>query len=281
MRVKITADSTCDLPESILEDLGVEVIPLYITKRGNSYKDMLEIKPPDIFSYSSVTGQMCKTSAVSIADYLDVFSRLLERYDAVVHISLSSKISCSYQNALIASRRLRDVYVVDSENLSSGSAMSVIAAAKLAKNPRAVAGEIVDNLSALIPRVRTSFVINTLEYLRKGGRCSTVAELGANLLKIKPCIEVVGGSMRVGKKYRGAFASCVEHYIEDRLKGNTDLDHGRIFITHTGCDAEVVNSVRRKIRQYAPYGEVVETVAGCTISSHCGPNTLGIIYLTK
>lgn len=281
MKIKVTSDSTCDLSKEMLDDLNVDIVPLYVVKEDSAYKDLLEISPKDIFDYAEATGKMCKTAAVNVADYLEVFQNALKNYDAVIHISLSKEISSSYQNACIAAKNFNNVYVINSSNLSSGSGTIVYRTALLAKEPDANPQKICNEISQLVNRVETSFVINTLEYLRKGGRCSALVELGANLLKIKPCIEVVNGTMDVGKKYRGPFEKCIIQYVENRLKGRTDIEYDTIFITHTGCSKKTLDLVKNTINKYADFNNIIETIAGCTISSHCGPDTLGIIFVTK
>lgn len=281
MKIKVTADSTCDLSPQIIKDLDIEIIPLYIVKGDNSYKDLLEIKPQDIFDYAEQEGKMCKTAAVNIADYIDTFTNILKEYDAIVHISLSHALSSSYQNACIAAKEFDNVYVVDSNNLSTGSGTLVYEAARLVKSNYADAGRISEDMKDLSKKIETSFVINTLEYLRKGGRCSALVEFGANLLKIKPCIEVENGEMHVGKKYRGTFNRCIVSYVEDRLKDRDDIIYDKIFITHTGCSKETLKLINKTIKKYANFDCTIETIAGCTISSHCGPDTLGIIFVTK
>ena len=277
MSIKITTDSTCDLSPEFLSAHNVEVLPLYIIKDGIPYKDSLEISPQDIFQHVSQGGAITTTSAVNVEDYIDCFQQLSQQHEAIIHIDISSDFSSCYQNACIAAESFPNVFVVDSRNLSTGHGLVVVEAVQAAERGMS-APDIVSMLNELIGRVEASFVIDQLTYLHKGGRCSTVAALGANLLKLKPCIEVSDGKMHVGKKYRGAFEKVILDYVRDRLQGRTDLDLRRIFITHT-TSPDIVESVKAEVQKYANFEEIITTTAGCTISNHCGPNTLGVLFI--
>lgn len=278
MKIKISADSTCDLSKELLLRYNIGITPLYVEKEGKSLRDGLEISPEDIYAYVGSGRGVCRTAAVNVADYLSYFGAWRKEYDAVIHITISSEMSSCYQNACTAAAELTNVFVVDSKNLSTGSGLLVLEAAERAaagNDPEKIAKEV----SALAEKVEASFVIDTLFYLQKGGRCSALMALGANLLHLKPCIEVKNGKMGVGKKFRGKFERCIEAYVEERLSGRQDLRYKRIFITHTACDPALVENVRSIIRAAAPFGEILETEAGCTISNHCGPNTLGVLFI--
>ena len=202
-------------------------------------------------------------------------------YDAVIHISRSSDLSACYQNAVLAAENYGNVYAVDSRNLSSGIGHVVLDAALMAERGMAP-DDIVRSLNDLTPRIEASFVIDSLKYLHRGGRCSGVAALGANVLKLKPCIEVINGKMDVGKKYRGNFDKVILQYVEDRLKGRDDIDYRRIFVTSPpGMDQKIVDSVVAAVKENGPFAEIIETHAGCTISHHCGPVCLGILFIRK
>lgn len=280
MNAAITADSTCDISLPLFERWGVAMIPLYITLGDTAYKDSLEISPAELFAYVERTGELPKTSAPTVEDYAAVFRRLTGEGREVVHISFSAEMSASCSNALLAAESVGHVRVVDSRSLSSGSGLLVIKAAELAQKGVS-AEEIAQQLRAAIPRVEASFVIDTLEYLHKGGRCSSVAALGANLLHLKPCIEVSDGKMHVGRKYRGTLKKCLDQYMEDRLSGRSDIDTSRAFVTHTVQDPALVEHAMARVRQFVPFAELIETKAGGTISSHCGPGTLGVLFLRK
>ena len=280
MNIKISADSTCDLSQELIEAYNIGITPLYIVRGEEALRDGIDITPQDIFSYVEREGTLCGTAAVNVTDYLEVFQQWREDYDAIVHFTISGDMSTCYQNAMIAASELSDVYVVDSRNLSNGIGLLVLRAAELAREGVAP-DEIKRILDAQQEKLEISFVLDTLEYLHKGGRCSTVAALGANLLSLKPCIEVKDGKMGVGKKYRGSTAKCLLKYAEDRLKGREDLDTSRVFIVDSGVDPAIVDQVEQKVREYGAFEEVLRTKAGCTISNHCGPNTLGIMFCRK
>ena len=202
------------------------------------------------------------------------------QYDAVIHIDISEDFSASYQNACNAAQEFDNVYVIDSRNLSSGHGHVVIEAAKMAEAGMEPA-EICEKAKDLAERVEASFVVDRLDYLHKGGRCSAVAALGANMLQLKPCIEVKNGKMGVCKKYQGSFEKSLRKYVKDRLEGRDDIVLDRIFITHPAVAAKTVAMVREEVQKYADFKEIIETRAGCTISCHCGPNTLGILFIRK
>lgn len=280
MNIKITADSTCDLSPELVEKYGIEILPLYIIKDGESYRDMKDIVPQDIFDHVNAGGTITTTAAINTEEYTEYFKPLSEQYDAVIHINISAGFSSCNQNANIAAEEFDNVYIVDSRNLSTGSGHVVIEAAIMAQNG-ASPEEIVEAMKTLVDRVEASFVVDKLDYLRKGGRCSALAALGANILSLRPCIEVKDGKMGVGKKYRGKFDACIEKYVNERLEGRTDIVTDRIFITHTPCDKKIVDMVRKTIKKHMQFTEIIETTAGCTVSSHCGPNTLGILFIRK
>lgn len=278
--VKITTDSTSDLSPALLERYHITPAPLYIVMGDKEFRDGLDIKPADIYRYVDSTGEITKTSAVPVSDYQALFSSCAKQGREVVHINISHHMSACYQNALIAAKEVGNVYVVDSLSLSTGSGHAAVEAAQLAEQGLGGA-EIKRRLDTLVPRISASFVIDTLKYLHKGGRCSSVAALGANLLKLRPCIEVIDGKMTVGKKYRGAMDKVVEEYIRDRLDGKQDtIDPRRIFITHT-ASKELTELACKAVRRYMDFDEILVTDAGCTISNHCGPGTLGILYIYK
>ena len=280
MRVKIISDSTCDLSPELLERYDIAITPLCVIKGGKEFHDGVDITPADIFVHVDGGGELCSTAAVSQFEYTQMFTRYAKEYDEVVQINIGSNFSCCYQNACLAAQEFDNVFVVDSGNLSTGQGLLVVAAAKLAQ--QGVSGiEIAERVRALVPKVETSFLIDRLDYMRKGGRCSTVAALGANLLKLKPCIEVREGKMSVCKKYRGSFEKCIRQYVKERLDGREDIATELVFITHAAADTNVVAAAKEETAQYGSFEEVEETQAGCTVSCHCGPNTLGILFVRK
>lgn len=280
MNVKITADSTCDLSQEIINKLDIQIIPLYVNLGDKTCRDGVDIVPDDIFKYVTDTGKLPKSAAVPISDYKQIFEELSKKHDAVIHINLSAEFSASHQNAVIASEKLENVYVVDSRNLSTGSGHVVMTAAEMAKDNKNP-DEIIEKLNQIIPKVDASFVIDTMVYLHKGGRCSGLAKFAATILKIKPCIEVRDGKMAVGDKYHGNISKSLKKYIKDRLSDIDNIDKKRIIITSTVCPDGTVEMVKNLIGKYGKFEEIIETTAGCTITTHCGPATLGILYIKK
>jgi DegV family protein with EDD domain len=282
MKIRICADSTCDLSPELVEKYDVGIIPLYIVKDGTSYADGREITPQDIYDHVAGGGAMCSTAAVSVADYEAFFTEQLAGCDALIHFHISSEMSACYQNACIAAEGMDNVFPVDSRNLSTGIGQLVIAAAEMAAEGTMSAKEIYDVILEKREKLDVSFILDTLAYLRKGGRCSALAAMGANLLSLKPCIEVRDGAMGVGKKYRGALGKCMVQYVHDRLADRDDIDTRRIFITDsTGFTPEEMDAMEAEVRRCQPFEEVLHTQAGCTISNHCGPRCIGILYFHK
>lgn len=278
--IRITCDSTCDLTAALYETYRVQPVPLGVSLGDDFRRDGVNIKPQDIYDYAAATGSLPKTSAISVGEYEELFRSLTAQGDSVIHINLSSELSASHQNARLAAQMVGNVYVVDSRNLSSGSGHLVLIARELAdqgKSPQ----EIVKALEDARDKLDVSFVLQTLEYLHMGGRCSGVAAFGANLMKLRPEIEVIGGKMQVGRKYRGTMEKTILAYIRGRLEGRTDIDCGRIFITHSGVPQDIEDKAVALVKELQPFREVLVTSAGCTISSHCGPNCLGVLFLRK
>lgn len=280
MNIKICTDSTCDLSKELIEKYNIHISPLSVIKDGESFLDGVDITTQELIEHVNNGGSMCSTSAVNIGTWEEVFEKYASEYDAVICVTLGSGFSSCYQNAVNAAEEMKNVYVVDSMNLSTGEGLVVIEAARLAEKGLP-ADEIVRRLEIMRTHVEASFILNQLTFLRKGGRCSTLAALGANILKIKPCIKVKDGMMGVAEKYRGTYAKCLEDYVRERLESRQDLRGDTIFITHTLEGEQYVPAVTELIRKYAHFDEIIETDAGCTISCHCGPSTLGILFVTK
>ncbi|WP_295762002.1 DegV family protein [uncultured Oscillibacter sp.] len=278
--IKITTDSTCDLPERLLERYDVGVFPLGIVKAGKLYHDGVDIRPADIAAHVDAGGEITTTNAVNAADYEDAFRTLMGTFDAVIHINIGSEFSCCCQNAKLAAEEVPEVYVVDSGNLTVGTGLMVLAAAEAAREGKSVT-QILALLEELVPRLETSFVLDRLDYMKKGGRCSAVTALGANLLKLHPCVEVIDGRMSVTKKYRGNITKAVAEYIRERLRDRTDLDTRRAFLVDTCPGDELAGIAREILEEDGRFGEILEAKAGCTIFCHCGPNTLGLVLLRK
>lgn len=281
MKVKIISDSTCDLSKGLLEKYEISIVPLYVVMNDETKRDGLEVTPEDIYSYVDKNGKLPSTSAANIGDYLDVFKFWREQGYEIVHFDISSDFSSTYHNACMAAEEVGGVYVVDSRNLSTGQGLAVLHGAEMARDGKS-AKEIYEECTALTSKIEASFVVDSIDYLYKGGRCSALAAFGANLLKLKPCIEVKDGKMNPGKKYRGNISRVMLNYVEERLRDRDDIDKSRIFITHTKCSEEDVEAVRQKILEICPdFKEILETTAGCTVTTHCGPNTLGILFIRK
>lgn len=279
MNIKISADSTCDLSPDLIARYDIGISPLYIVRDGESLVDGVDITPDEIYAHVEAGGSMCSTAAVSVYDYVEFFRKELESADAVVHFHISGDMSACYQNACIAAAEVGNVYPVDARNLSTGIGLLVLEAAELARKGELTAQEIQQRMNQRRELLDVSFVVEQLGYLRKGGRCSSVAALGANMLSLRPCIQVKDGKMGVGKKYRGTYQKCLLQYVKERLEGRDDIDPHRIFITESGgFTPEEVAEVEAAVRGYQPFEEVLHTRAGCTVSSHCGPRTLGILY---
>lgn len=278
----LCADSTCDLSEELLERYNIHIFPLHIVLGDRTYQDGVDLVPDQIYQIYREKKILPKTAAINVEEYTEFARPFIKAGNDVIYVTLGSGISATYNNCRLAAEELPGMYVIDSGNLSTGMGHVVLAAAKGIEAGLPVE-QIVEQTRALAHRVEASFVIDTLEFLYKGGRCSALAMLGANMLKLKPCIEVdnADSKMSVGKKYRGSLDKALEQYVKDRLEGRDDIVTDRIFITHSGIAPERVELVRREIAKYQQFDEVIETRAGCTISSHCGPNTLGILFVRK
>lgn len=280
MKIRITADSTCDLSPEYVARHHIEIIPLTVSMGGRDYTDGMDIAPDDIFRHVAGGGDLPKTAAVNTERYRRTFERLLGDCDAILHFNISTDFSSCHPNAVAAAAGL-PVTCVDSRNLSSGIALLVAEAVDMIEGGCDDAEAVAAHVRGLIDKVDASFIIDRLDYLYKGGRCSMVAVLGANLLKLKPCIEVVDGKMIVGKKFRGTYDRCLRQYVEDRLRAPELVNPKRVFITHTGVSPERVDALRDHMTSILPFREILEVRAGCSITSHCGENTLGILFMRK
>ena len=280
MKIKIISDSTCDLSPEILEKYNITLVPLTVIKDGKAYSDGIDITPAEIFAHVAAGGSLCSTTAGNIDFYQEIFSRFVNDYDGVVHINISSEFSSSYQNARLAAEEFSNVRVIDSRNLSTGQGLVVLEACRLAETCSDL-DEMQNALEDFTGRVEASFLLDRLEYMVKGGRCSAVVALGANLLNLKPCIEVKNGKMAVVKKYRGNYAKCLANYVKDRLSDRDDLDKRTLFVTRTPVSDECLNAVRNAVEAVNDFETTYWTEAGCTVSCHCGPGTLGVLFVRK
>ena len=279
MKIKITADSTCDLSPAMLQEYGIELTRLTVVKGEEQFVDGLTITPGDIFAHVANGGGLCSTAAFSIGQYEEVFAKYSAEYDGIIHINIGSGFSACHQNATIAAADYPNVRVIDSKNLATGQGHVVLEACRLAKTCESL-DEIVEKLNDFIPRVRASFLLDRLDYMVKGGRCSSAAALGANLLNLKPCIEVKDGKMGVTKKYRGPYAKCLANYVKEKLSAD-NIDRKELFITYTQVDEKCLAAVKEAVAECEPFENVYETIAGCTVSCHCGPGTLGVLFVEK
>lgn len=279
-KVKICADSTCDLTPELLTRYDIDVFALPVNLGDKPCLDGVNVQPNDLYEYYRTTGKLTTTSAPSSVEYIEFFKKYVEQGVAVIHFSISSEMTITHNNCRMAAETLPDIYAIDSRSLSSGMGRLAVEAAIMAEQGMD-APAIVEQINRIKEHVEVSFILDTLEFLWKGGRCSGLSAMGANLLKLKPAIEVKDGKMVVGKKYRGHLGNVHDEYIETKLKGRTDLQLDRIFITHSGIEQQYIDRAVAKVKQVQPFGEVIVTRAGCSVSNHCGPGTLGIIYMTK
>lgn len=280
MNIKITSDSTCDLSNELLDKNGITIMPLTVIKNGDALKDNVDITPADIIAHVAAGGDLCSTTAVNVGEYVEFFEQIAGNYDGVLHINLGSGFSSSYQNACLAAEDFDNVRTVDSMNLSTGQGLVVLKACQLAKECESL-DELQEKVQAFASRIEASFLLDQLGYMVKGGRCSSVVALGANLLNLKPCIEVKDGKLSVVKKYRGNYAKCLANYVKERLADREDLDRNTLFVTHTPVSDECLAAVQNAVNEYANFENIYWTEAGCTVFCHCGPGTLGVLFVRK
>ncbi|MBE6740443.1 MAG: DegV family protein [Ruminococcaceae bacterium] len=279
-KVILTSDSTTDLSAELIERYNVQILPLGISLGGTLYRDGIDINPDKIYDHYAKTGELPKTSAVNLEECADFFRPYVEEGYSIVHFSISSEMSSTFNNCRLAAMEFEDVYVVDTRNLSTGGGLLVISAGEMV-NQGLEAKEIAEKCEELATRVDASFVIDSLEFLHKGGRCSSIEAFGANLLKLKPCIAVRDGKMSAIKKYRGKYGAVLKEYITDMIGDASDIELDKVFVTHAGCDEEICKECVELVKSLAPFKEVFLTRAGSTVSSHCGKNTLGVLFIRK
>lgn len=280
MKIKILSDSTCDLSTDLLEKYNITILPQTVIKEGESFIDTVTITPDEIFKHVADGGNLCSTTATNIGEYVEQFAKYAKEYDGVIHINIGSGFSSCYQNACLAAENFDNVRVIDSQNLSTGQGLVVLKACELAKTCTDL-DALKAELDAFAPKVETSFLLDQLQYMTKGGRCSSVVALGANLLNLKPCLEVRDGKLTVVKKYRGSYAKCLAAYVKDRLADREDLVRDTLFVTCTPVTEECMESVKHAVDTYADFENIYWTTAGCTVSCHCGPGTLGVLFVRK
>lgn len=280
MKIIVTTDSTSDLPKELVEKYNIGVMPLNVNLGDDTFEDGIDIGPEKIFNYVDKTGNLPKTGARSALAYQEFFEKQMKdlNADALIHISLSSELSSSHENALMASQELQNVKVLDSMSLSTGCALLVLSAIDKineGKDLRTIYLELQEERN----RVQASFVINNLKYLYKGGRCSALAMFGANVLRIKPKIKLASGKMIVDKKYMGKYEQVLINYVKDLLKDYQNVDKKRVFITFTTKNDEINAQIEQILKDYG-FEEIIQNYAGSTIASHCGRDTLGVLFIT-
>lgn len=278
MKIAITAESTIDLPQELLDKYDIKTLPFTVILGDSEYKDG-EITSSDIFKFVEENKILPKTSAINEAQYTEFFENTLKEYDAIVHFCLSSEISSACRNAKLSKENFNNVYVVDSRSLSTGIALLAIYARELADSGKS-AQEIASLCEERTKDLQASFVVKKLDYLHKGGRCSSIALLGANLLSIRPEIVLSDGKMISAKKYLGKMEKVIEKYCKDVLNDNPNSDKKYAFVTYTTATDEMVEIAKTALKS-AGFETIYETKAGATITSHCGENTLGILFLNK
>lgn len=277
MKIGISADSTCDLPKELIEKYDITIVPLYVNLGEDQYTEA-EITYKEIYDFVDKTDVLPKTSARNVEEYKEIFSKLREKYDAVIHFSLSFEISSTGTNALQASKELENVYVIDTKQLSSGSGVLILSAIDKINAGKPLS-EILAECENEANRVQSSFIISKLNYLYKGGRCSAVAMFGANLLKLKIRIQLINGKMEATKKYMGPLKNVLPKYVDDIIKEKPPIMK-RCFVTSSSPMEGIKEEIIKKVKALG-FEEVYSMQAGATICSHCGPETIGILYLSE
>ena len=276
--VKIISDSTCDLSPELIAKYDIDILPLHILLGEDEYEDGKNITPEQIYSWSDENKTTPKTSAPALTDAIELFKPYIDEGREIVCFSISSSMSTSGNVMRIAAEAEDCITVIDSANLSTGIGLLVIEAAIMAQNNHTVE-EIVSAIEALKPNVRASFVVDTLTYLYRGGRCNAVSAMAGGVLKLHPKIVVENGSMNASKKYRGKINSAIMTYVKDMEDDLKAARPDRVFITHSGCDRTIVEEVHSYLENLGVFSEILETRAGGVISSHCGPGTLGVLFI--
>lgn len=277
----ISTDSTSDLSPELIEKYGIKVLPLAVVSDEGSKKDGIEITGKDVIEYQSTTGKMLKTAAANMSEWEDFFDSFGEN-DGIVNFTISGEMSSTFNNSRMAAAERENVYSIDSQNLSTGIGLLILTACDLREQGLS-AKEIYEKIEEIKPLVRSSFVIDSLEFLHKGGRCSAVAALGANLLKLKPMIVVENGKMDVAKKYRGKITDVIKTYVKDQLADIDNINLDKVFLTHTMTDENmfIIDEMYKYVTENYDFKNVYVTTAGSTVSVHCGANTMGILYIAK
>lgn len=281
MKIRVTGDSTCDLSRELIEKNDIAILPLKVVLGDETFTDGVDIVPEDIFAYVEKTGVLPKTAAPSIEEFEEFFKTQLESVDEVLHFDISSKASSTYNNAVMAAKSFEGrVRVVDSMVLSTGIGLLMLKACDLLKEGKS-GEEVQKTVEELRFKLNTSFVPDVLDYLHKGGRCSLLALMGAKVLKLHPFIDMKDGAMYAKKKYMGKMDRCIKSYVSDLAAMYPDYDKTRCFITHSNADPDLVEKAKTAVKELFDFEEVLETKAGNVITSHCGRNTLGVLFISK
>lgn len=279
--IRIISDSTCDLSKELIEKYNIEILPLHIHLGEDEYQDGVTITPDEIYTWSDANNTTPKTAAISIGEAVDMFEPYVKNGDEIICFSISQSMSatCSVMRLAAAELEAEDsIYVIDSANLSTGIGLLVVEAATMVQEGKAAA-EIVSRIEELKPLVSASFVVDTLTYLHRGGRCSSVAALAGGMLKLHPKIMVENGKMDASKKYRGKMNVVIKSYVKDMEEDLKNAKKDRVFITHSGCEESIIEEVREYLESLQVFEEILITRAGSVISSHCGPGTLGVLFI--
>ncbi len=279
-KILISSDTTCDLPQSIIDENEISLCPITILLGTEEHRDTIDIDANGVLEYVEKTNVLPKTAATGIYAYKEYFEKLLENNEQVIHFCISSKASSCYSNAVKAAEELKNVFVVDSYSLSSGQGIQLLEACDLLKEDK-TAEEIIGEIEAKRDKSQISFVVDRLDFLHKGGRCSSVAMVASKVLKIHPSIAISDGALGVKKKYMGNMARCLTQYVKDIADENPNYDPKRCFITHSPSDRELVDLVADSVKNLFKFDEVIDTTAGSTVTSHCGYNTIGVIFYNK
>lgn len=278
-QVVITADSAADIPKEIAEKYDIKIMPMCVIYNGKAMHDGIDITANQIFDYVEETGEIPKTSAVSPGEYIDFFTPFIKDGKAVVHLSFCSELSSTHRNAKIATSRLADVYPLDTHSLGGGISLLAIKGCEM-RDKGMSAEEIYSNLSALIPKAKVSYLLDSIDFLRRSGRCSAAVAWGANLLSIKPCAAMIDGKIDVIKKYRGKAKAVRLQYASEQLKNHKNIDFDTAFIYHSGVEKSELAEIEKMLKN-AGFRQVITAFTGCMISLHSAPNALGIHFITS
>ena len=278
--IVISTDSMSDLGPLFKEN-NVAVMPICVILGANHYEDGVSVFPKDVYSFVDETGKLPKTAARNEYDYEEFFANLTKNGDTVIHIAFSSMLSTCAKCAISAAEKFNNVFVVDSLSLSTGCGLLVMKAIDLIKEGKS-APEIVEHLNSIVSKVQASFIVSTMDYLHKGGRCSGIAAFAGAILKIMPSLQLKEGRIVVGKKYMGNVLKNCDKYVLDTLKANPNYDKTRVFITYTeGTDEKIVKKVEETLKANSDFKEIIHTNAGATVTCHCGKGTIGVLYIAE